>query len=148
MKLNLYADGGARGNPGPAAIGAVLKNKEGQIVGEVSRFIDKATNNQAEYAAVIFGSEKALELGVSDLKIFLDSKLVVEQICGRWKIKDLRLKKAAEKVHAILGKIDKWEIAHISREKNHEADKLVNQVLDSRGFKKSNFKLPAWSSFR
>ena len=139
MRITIYADGGARSNPGPAAIGAVLKNDEGKIIAEVSRFIEKATNNQAEYAAVIFGCEKALELGASELKIFLDSKLVVEQVSGRWKIKNTDLKKATEKIHSLFQGLSRWDIQHIPREKNHEADRLVNAVLDARGFKKSKF---------
>ena len=137
MQLTLYADGGARGNPGPAAIGAVLKDAQGKIVAELSKFIKKATNNQAEYAALIFGCEKALELGATELKILLDSKLVVEQVAGRWKIKDLELRKAVAKTHTLLAQFKKWEIQHIPRTKNHEADRLVNSVLNARGFRKS-----------
>jgi probable phosphoglycerate mutase len=135
-ELILYADGGSRGNPGPAAAGAVLQDGAGQVVARVSQFFARATNNQAEYAAVILGVAKALELGASELKIFLDSKLIVEQVSGRWKVKDLEIKKAVEKLHALLQKLERWEIQHVPREKNQAADALVNAELDARGFKK------------
>ena len=138
MQLTLYADGGTRGNPGPSAAGAVLKDSSGKVIARISKFLGTATNNQAEYAALIFGCEKACELGATELSIFLDSELVVEQISGRWKIKVPHLKKAAEKAHALLAGFKKWEIKHIPREKNFEADKLVNDVLDKKGYKKSS----------
>jgi len=138
-KLTLFCDGGARGNPGPAAAGAVIQNSAGETLASVAQFLGDATNNQAEYAAVILGIRKALEFQPTELAIFLDSKLAVEQISGRWKIKDLNLKKLAEKAHTGLAQIPKWKIAHIAREKNCEADRLVNQTLDARGFKKSAF---------
>ena len=140
MKLKLFSDGGARGNPGPAAAGAILKNSTGETVAQISQFLGDATNNQAEYFAALLGVQKAVELGATEIEILLDSKLVVEQVAGRWKIKDLELKKIAEKIHAVLGKFKNWEISHIPREKNQEADALVNQVLDSRGFKKTLFR--------
>lgn len=138
-KLTLFCDGGARGNPGPAAAGAVIQNSAGETLARVAQFLGDATNNQAEYAAVILGIRKALEFQPTDIEIFLDSKLAVEQISGRWKIKDLNLKKLAEKAHVGLAQIPKWKIAHVARAKNCEADRLVNQTLDARGFKKSAF---------
>ena len=93
MKFTLFSDGAARGNPGPAAAGAILRNLKKEEVAAISKFLGKATNNQAEYAAVILGLEKALEFNSTEIEIFLDSKLVVEQLAGRWKIKDLKLKK-------------------------------------------------------
>jgi len=137
MKMILFADGGARGNPGPAAAGVVLKNSKNETLATISNFLGTATNNQAEYAGVILGVKKALELSATELDIYLDSKLIVEQVSGRWKIKDLELKKLAEKVHAGLEQLGKWQIHHIPREKNREADLLANQALDKRGFIKS-----------
>ena len=102
----------------------------------ISKFLGKATNNQAEYAAVILGLKKALEFNSTEIQIFLDSKLVVEQISGRWKIKDWQLKKLAEKARALLAKFQKWEITHIPRAQNKKADSLANQVLNAHGFKK------------
>ncbi len=136
MKFTLFSDGAARGNPGPAAAGAILRNLKKEEVAAISKFLGKATNNQAEYAAVILGLEKALEFNSTEIEIFLDSKLVVEQLAGRWKIKDLKLKKLAEKAHTLLAKFQKWEIAHIPRAQNKKADSLANQALDACGFKK------------
>jgi ribonuclease HI len=139
MKMILFSDGGARGNPGPASAGAILKNSKNETLAKISKFLGEATNNQAEYTAMILGIKKALDLGATELQIFLDSKLVVEQISGNWKIKDLDLRKLAEKAHVGLEKLKSWQISHIAREKNHEADALANQALDARGYKKSAF---------
>ena len=139
MKITLFSDGGARGNPGPAAAGAILRSSTGEELATISKFLGTATNNQAEYTAMILGIEKALELSATEVQIFLDSKLVVEQISGRWKIKDLGLRKLAENAHTFLAKFKKWEISHVPREKNREADALANRALDSRGFSKSSF---------
>lgn len=139
MKLTLFSDGAARGNPGPAAAGAIIQNLKKEEVAAISQFLGKATNNQAEYAAVILGLKKALEFNPTEIQIFLDSKLVAEQLAGRWKIKDLELKKFAEKAHALLAQFQKWEIAYIPRAQNKKADSLANQALDSHGFKKSSF---------
>lgn len=142
MRLKLFADGGSRGNPGPAACGAVLYDSADKIVAEVAEFLGDLTNNQAEYAGVLFGIRKALTLGATEISIHLDSKLVVEQVSGRWKIKDLKLRKVVGKIYAELAQLSKWEISHIPRAKNAAADALVNQVLDSRGYRKSTFQQP------
>lgn len=136
MKITIFSDGGARGNPGPAGIGAVLFDEQKQVLAEISEFIGEKTNNQAEYLALLAGIKKALELGADAVELFLDSKLVVEQIAGRWKIKDLEMRKLAEKVHAVLEKFSSWEIAHVPREKNRLADQLANRAMDARGFTK------------
>lgn len=142
-KLVLFADGGSRGNPGPAAAGAVLRDSAGETVAEIERFLgSRVTNNQAEYAAVVFGCAKAVALGATELSIFLDSKLIVEQLSGRWKIKNLELRIAAEKVHAQLTLLKKWKISHIPRAENRAADRLVNRILAARGFPKSTFSWP------
>lgn len=136
MKITLFADGATRGNPGVSSAGALLLDTQGNKLAGISKFLGEATNNQAEYAAVIFGLKKALELKATEIEIFLDSKLVVEQVSGRWKIKEVHLKQAVEKVHALLQKFSNWKIQHVPREKNSKADDLANQALDSRGFKK------------
>jgi ribonuclease HI len=143
MRFKVFADGGSRGNPGPAACGAVIYDSQNKVVGEVAEFIgENFTNNQAEYAGVLFGIRKALLLHATELEIYLDSKLVVEQVSGRWKIKNIKIRKAVEKIHAELAKLSKWEISHIPREKNAAADRLVNQVLDSRGYRKTIYRRP------
>ena len=137
MKITIFSDGGARGNPGPAGIGAVLFDADKQKLAEVSEYIGETTNNQAEYLALLAGLQKATELSATEVMMFLDSKLVVEQIAGRWKIKDLEMRKLAEKVHAVLQGFSSWEIHHVPREKNQLADQLANRALDARGFTKS-----------
>lgn len=137
MKITIFSDGGARGNPGPAGIGAVLFDDQQQKIAEVSEYIGETTNNQAEYLALLAAIKKAAELSAIEVEMFLDSKLVVEQVAGRWKIKDLEMRKLAEKVHAVLQGFSSWEIRHIPREKNQLADQLANQALDAKGFTKS-----------
>lgn len=131
-KLIIYTDGGARGNPGPAAIGAVIYDEQRQVVAEISEYIGETTNNQAEYRAVIAAIAKAKELGASELDFFLDSLLVVEQLNGNYKVKNKDLAPLFVQIYnAGLG-FRKVRYAHVRREQNKEADKLVNQALDSR----------------
>lgn len=129
-KLLIYTDGGARGNPGPAGIGAVLKNEAGTIVAEISEFIGETTNNQAEYKAVIYAIEKAKELGALFLDFYLDSLLVVEQLNGNYKVKHKDLAPLFVKVHNARLGFKKTTFTHIRREFNTEADALVNLALD------------------
>lgn len=143
MQIILYADGGARGNPGPAAAGAVLFDSAGGELARLKAALGTATNNEAEYSAVIFGIQKARELGATKLEIRLDSKLIVEQLSGRWKIKEPRMRAAATKALAELAAIPAWSIRHVPREHNKIADSLVNAVLDAQvGPKKE------WQGFR
>lgn len=131
-KLIIYTDGGARGNPGPAAIGAVIYDEQRQVVAEISEYIGETTNNQAEYRAVVAAIAKARELGGSELDFFLDSQLVVEQLNGNYKVKNKDLAPLFVQIYnAGLG-FRKVRYTHIPREQNKEADKLVNLALDSR----------------
>lgn len=127
----LYTDGGARGNPGRAAIGAVIY-KNGEVAAKVSREIGETTNNQAEYQALIAGLEEAQKLGATEIDCFLDSSLVVNQLNGQWKVKEPSLHEifaAAQKAKQSFAKIS---LSHIPREKNQEADALVNLALDKK----------------
>lgn len=130
MKAVLYTDGGARGNPGPAGIGAVLTTPEGEPIGEVTRVLGHATNNVAEYEAVIAGLELAREKGVTDIEICADSKLVVNQLNGEWKIKNDRLRTLAVKARRLMNSFENARISHVRREKNERADALANQAMD------------------
>ena len=132
FSAQLFCDGGARGNPGPAAGGAVLCALDGKVLAQRGVFLGDATNNQAEYRALGLGLQLAKETGVSDLQIFLDSKLVVQQVLGHWKIKDPTLRIFRGKIHNLLADFSHWEINHIPREKNKLADGLVNAVLDQQ----------------
>ena len=130
MRATLYADGGARGNPGPAAGAAVLVGEDGRILSERAKYLGRATNNVAEYTGLIVGLEEAKRLGVTKLDVRTDSKLVVEQMCGRWKIKDAGLRPLALRAGALLAEFPDRTVEHVPREKNTLADALVNRALD------------------
>ena len=131
MKASLHTDGGARGNPGPAGIGVVLEDDKGQVVGEIARGIGQTTNNVAEYSALIAGLELALDKGVDELDVFVDSELVVHQLSGDWKIKNDRLRTLAVRARALLGRFEKASVKHVPRERNAGADRLANQGMDA-----------------
>lgn len=131
-KFQLFTDGAARGNPGPASIGCILKNAEGETVAEISEYLGETTNNQAEYRALLAGLQKAFEHQVTHLDVFLDSELVVKQIHGEYRVKHPELIPIYEEVKSLLRKFPKIQVAHVRREKNKEADALANLALDSR----------------
>jgi ribonuclease HI len=130
MKAVLHADGGARGNPGPAGIGVVLLDESGCALDEISESIGSATNNVAEYRALIAGLELALRHGISELAVYMDSELVVSQMKGAWKIKNDRLRHLASRASSLLGRFDAATISHVPRERNADADALANQAMD------------------
>lgn len=130
-KLKIYTDGGARGNPGPAAIGAIAYDERGNIVFEVSETIGVSTNNQAEYRAVIAALNKARELGAAELDFFLDSELAVKQLKGEYKVKNADLAPLFLQIHNFVVGFRRVVFSYIPREKNKEADRLVNQALDA-----------------
>jgi len=130
-KLTIYTDGGARGNPGPAGIGAVIKNEKGEVVAEISEYIGEATNNQAEYKAAVAAIEKAKELDAEELDFFLDSELVVKQLNREYKVKNKELAPLFVRIYNVSMGFKKVTFKHVPREKNKEADKLVNQAIDS-----------------
>jgi len=124
QKLIIYTDGGSRGNPGPAAAGVVVGDKK------FSKFLGKATNNQAEYEAVILALQEAKKMSGKNLQINLDSQLVCCQLTGKYKVKNSNIAPLFLKVFNLLKDFDQVEFKHIPREKNKQADKLVNQELD------------------
>jgi ribonuclease HI len=130
MKLTLYADGGARGNPGPAGSGAVLLDDHGRVVAEIARFLGHATNNVAEYTALILGLEEAERRGATELDVRLDSLLVVQQMRGLWKIKHPGLRPLAMRAGELLARFPVRTIEHVPRERNALADALVNRAID------------------
>lgn len=127
-KATIYTDGGARGNPGPAGIGVVLKYEGKQLT--FKKYIGQATNNQAEYQAVILGLEKAKELGAQEIDVFLDSELVQQQLSQKYKVKNRDLGSLFVKVWNLAMSFKKVKYVHIYREDNKLADKLVNQAID------------------
>ena len=130
MKAILYADGASRGNPGPAGAGAVLIDGTGRVIAELTKYLGVATNNVAEYEGLIVGLERAQRLGVDDLEVRMDSKLVVEQMSGRWKIKHPNMKPLALKAGALYATFPKRTIAHVPRDQNEIADALSNRAID------------------
>jgi ribonuclease HI len=130
MKLTVNVDGGARGNPGPAAIGVVIRDPDGLILDEHGERIGDATNNVAEYKALIRGIQRAGELGATELDLVGDSELVVKQIQGAYKVKKAGLKPLHAEARQALSAFEGWSIRHVRREQNAEADRLVNEVLD------------------
>jgi len=131
-KLVVNVDGGARGNPGPAAIGAVVQDAGGEVVEERGERIGRATNNVAEYRALLLGIERATELGATELELVGDSELVVRQVKGEYKVKDATLRELHAEVKLALRPFaGSWSIRHVRREQNAEADRLVNEALDA-----------------
>ena len=133
MKLIVNVDGGARGNPGPAAIGVVVRSADGEVVAQVAETIGPATNNVAEYRALLRGIELAREHGGEELEIYGDSELVVKQVRGEYRVKDAGLKPLHAEVRAALAGLGGWSFDHVRRENNAHADDLVNQALDAAG---------------
>ena len=131
MKATMFADGGSRGNPGPAASGAVLFDEGGAVLREVGTFLGVATNNVAEWTGLVTGLEAALELGIDDLAVRLDSELVVKQISGAYRVKHEGLIPLHAKAKMLLRKFARVDVQHVRRKENAAADALVNQVLDA-----------------
>ena len=131
-KTIIYADGGSRSNPGPSALGVVVTDDKGKILKEYSRYLGEATNNQAEYEAVIFALQKAKQLKIKNVELRVDSELIGKQLLGKYKIKDPDLQPLFIKAWNLRLDFEKVDIKIIPREQNKKADKLVNQELDSR----------------
>ena len=130
-RLVLYTDGGARGNPGPAAIGVVVRDEKNDTIKEIGKYIGEGTNNEAEYHAIIEGLTAAHQKEAEVVDCYLDSEFVVNQLKGVYKVKNERMQVLWEKAKAIEKKFKKVSYTHIVRSKNKEADRIVNQVLDS-----------------
>ena len=131
-KVIAYTDGGSRGNPGPAAAGFVLSDTAGAPLESKGFFIGKATNNVAEYTAIVKAIEAALQIGAEELTVFSDSELLVRQINGEYKVKSANIKPLYEQAVDLLSQFSNWKVRHIAREQNSQADGLVNQALDRR----------------
>lgn len=129
-RVTVNVDGGARGNPGPAAIGVVVRDGGGEVLQEVGEMIGEATNNVAEYKALLRGVELAAELGADEVDLIGDSELVVRQVEGKYKVKNAGIKPLHQEVRRALRDFDSWSIRHVKREENADADRLVNEALD------------------
>lgn len=130
-RLVAYCDGGARGNPGPAALGVSIQTPEGDEIDAIAEFLGEETNNVAEYSAVLAAVRRAAALGARGLRVISDSQLVVEQLNGRYKIKQPRLQRLALEVRDAARTLDEVTYEHVRRAGNARADALVNEALDS-----------------
>lgn len=132
-KLLLYTDGGSRGNPGPSGIGVVVLDSKRKKVSEIFRYIGETTNNVAEYTALVSGLEEAIAQDATEVAVYMDSELLVKQLNGEYKVRDANMKALFEKSLGLLKKFKSFEVNHIEREKNKEADKLVNKAINLAG---------------
>jgi probable phosphoglycerate mutase len=133
MKARLSTDGGARGNPGPAAYGYVLETEDGTVLDARGETIGVATNNVAEYRALLAGLESALERGVEELEVVSDSELLVNQMRGDYKVKSPNLRELVDDAQALAQRFARIRYTAVRREHNELADRLVNEALDSAG---------------
>ena len=127
----LHVDGGARGNPGPAAIGVVVSSADGEVLEELAETIGVATNNVAEYRALLRGLERAGALGATEIEIVNDSELVARQLTGAYKVKHPAMKPLHAEAIAALRRFERWRVKSVPRAQNARADALVNQALDA-----------------
>jgi ribonuclease HI len=131
-KVIVNVDGGARGNPGPAAIAAVVTDPDsGNVLLERSETIGEATNNVAEYRAVMLGAELARELGANEVEMIGDSALIAHQLRGEWKVKEAHLRALRDAAREALDRVGEWSIRNVPRAQNAEADRLLNEALDA-----------------
>jgi ribonuclease HI len=131
VKARLFTDGGARGNPGPAAYGFVLESEDGTVLAAEGEAIGTATNNVAEYSGLIAGLEKALELHVPEVEVVSDSELMVKQMRGEYRVKNEALRELYDEATALARRLGNVEYRHVKRAHNELADKLVNDALDA-----------------
>jgi ribonuclease HI len=131
VRLVVHVDGGARGNPGPAAAAAVLSTPDGEVVDEATELLGQTSNNVAEYRALLLGLARARDLGASEVDVVNDSELIARQVTGEYKVKHEAMRPLHREALAALEGFDRWTIRTVPRAQNAEADALVNQALDS-----------------
>jgi ribonuclease HI len=133
LKARLFTDGGARGNPGPAAYGFVLEAEDGTVLAAEGQAIGSTTNNVAEYSGLIAGLRKAVELQVPDVEVVSDSELMVKQMKGEYKVKNDALRALSVEAASLARQLGTVEYRHVKRAQNELADQLVNEALDAAG---------------
>ena len=133
MRVVVHVDGGARGNPGPAAIGVVTSTPDGEVVDELAEPIGEATNNVAEYHALLRGLERARDLGATEVEVVNDSELVARQVQGAYKVKHPGLRPLYDQAMEALRGFERWSVRSVPRAQNAHADQLVNAALDAQG---------------
>lgn len=129
--VTMCADGASRGNPGPASYGVIFRDETGKVIHSLAECIGKATNNVAEYSGLIAGLEYAVQEGISHLRVYLDSELVVKQIKGVYRVRNHNIKTYYKKAVALSEQIESFVINHVRRADNADADALANQALDA-----------------
>jgi probable phosphoglycerate mutase len=129
-ELIAFTDGGARGNPGPAAYGVVIQSPGGKVIAELSKFLGEATNNEAEYRALLAALEYAHSHRARSLQVFSDSELMVRQILRQYKVKSSGLQPLYDRAQELIARLPGFRITHIRREQNRQADRLVNRAID------------------
>ncbi len=130
LSVVAYSDGASRGNPGPASVGAVVYDEAGAELRLISQALGFATNNQAEYQGAIAAVEAALDLGASAVELRMDSELIVRQLEGRYRVRNLKLRPLFEQLQALRGRFQRFAVRHVPREDNRVADRLANDALD------------------
>lgn len=131
MNYKIWTDGGSRGNPGPCGAGGLIKDSTGVVVAEVSEYLGIQTNNYAEYKALLLTLNRAVQLQIKNVIVYSDSKLVVEQMKGKWKVKNENIIPLHKEVSNIISYFDSIDFIHIPRRFNKEADALANKAMDS-----------------
>lgn len=131
VKAEIYADGGSRGNPGPAGAGAII-TVGGETKATISHFIGNTTNNVAEYTGLVLALKKAIALEIKQVHVYMDSELVVKQMTGVYRVRDAKLQPLFIKARALADSFALFNISHVRREKNKIADELANQAMDKR----------------
>jgi ribonuclease HI len=132
LRLRLYSDGAARGNPGPAGAGAVLVEPNGQVVDKLGKFLGHQTNNYAEYSGLLLGLRRAMELGVREVEVFADSELMIRQLGGRYQVKSPSLRPLYEEALKVLNGFERVKLVHVPREMNRAADEMSNRAIEER----------------
>ena len=131
-RAKIYIDGAARGNPGEAGIGIIIKDAQDSQIRQLYKYIGQATNNIAEYTALIFGLQEALILGLKDIVVYSDSELLVKQLNGDYRVKNSNLRPYYEQFLHLKTGLQGLEVKQIGREENRQSDKLANQAIDAR----------------
>ncbi len=132
LRLRLYSDGAARGNPGPAGAGAVLVEPSGQVVDKLGKFLGHQTNNYAEYMGLLMGLKRARELNVREVEVFADSELMIRQLGGRYQVKSPSLRPLYLETLQVLNGFERVKLVHVPREMNRAADEMSNRAIDER----------------
>jgi ribonuclease HI len=130
VRVVVHVDGGARGNPGPAAAAAVISTPDGEVLDRAAELLGEQTNNVAEYRGLLLGLRRARELGATEVEVINDSELVARQVNGAYKVKHAAMKPLHAEALALLGQFDAWSMRNVPRAQNAQADALVNEALD------------------